>query len=111
MEVVARPKAASHPLTDLALKAHLTERLLSSDGDTAWNDRHGRRADLRVTTLVSIVHSVAMITAGGHAAWMVYRYLGLKLVSQRWFNLDAIRAFSLILVGALSLSIGMAGWH
>jgi hypothetical protein len=52
-----------------------------------------------------------MITAGGHAAWMVYRYLGLKLVSQRWFNLDAIWAFSLILVGALSLSIGMAGWH
>jgi hypothetical protein len=69
------------------------------------------RADLRVTTLVSIVHSVAMITAGGHAAWMVYRYLRLKLVSQRWFNLDAIWAFSLILVGALSLSIGMAGWH
>jgi hypothetical protein len=52
-----------------------------------------------------------MITAGGHAAWMVYRYLGLKLVSQRWFNLDAIWTFSLILVGALSLSIGMAGWH
>jgi hypothetical protein len=53
-----------------------------------------------VTTLVSIVHSVAMITAGGLAAWMVYRYLGLKLVSQSWFNLDAIWAFSLILVGS-----------
>jgi hypothetical protein len=74
------------------------------------SDHYGRRADLRVTTLVSIVHSVAMITAGGLAAWMVYRYLGLKLVSQGWFNLDAIWAFSLILVGALSLSIGMAGW-
>jgi len=52
-----------------------------------------------------------MITAGGLAAWTVYRYLGLKLVSQSWFNLDAIWAFSLMLVGALSLSIGMAGWH
>jgi len=45
----------------------------------------------------------------GLAAWMVYRYLGLKLVSQSWFNLDAIWAFSLLLVKALSLSIGMAG--
>jgi hypothetical protein len=68
-------------------------------------------ANLGMAVIVSVVHSVAMITAGGFIAWLVYRYLGLKFVSRSWFNLDAIWAFSLILVGALSLSISMAGWH
>jgi hypothetical protein len=65
-------------------------------------------ANLDMAVLVSVVHSVAMITAGGSAAWLVYRYLGLKSVSRSWFNLDATWAFSLILVGALSLSISLA---
>jgi hypothetical protein len=68
-------------------------------------------ANLGMAVLISVVHSVAMITAGGFTGWLVYRYLGLKFVSRSWFNLDAIWAFSLILVGALSLSISMAGWH
>jgi hypothetical protein len=58
--------------------------------------------------LVSIVHSVAMIAAGGFLAWLVYRYLGLKLVSRSWFNLDATWALSLILVGTLSLAFSLA---
>jgi hypothetical protein len=65
-------------------------------------------ADLGMAILVSVVHSVAMIAAGGFLAWLVYRYLGLKFVSRSWFNLDATWAFSLILVGALSLSIALA---
>jgi hypothetical protein len=65
-------------------------------------------ADLGIAILVSIVHSVAMIAAGGCLAWLVYRYLGLRFVSRSWFNLDATWAFSLILVGALSLSISLA---
>jgi hypothetical protein len=65
-------------------------------------------ANLGMAVLVSVLHSVAMITAGGFAAWLVYRYLGLKFVSRSWFNLDATWAFSLILVGALSLSISLA---
>jgi hypothetical protein len=65
-------------------------------------------ADLGMAVLVSVAHSIAMITAGGFAAWVVYRYLGLKFVARSWFNLDAIWAFSLILVGALSLSISLA---
>jgi hypothetical protein len=64
-------------------------------------------ANLGMAVLVSVIHSVAMITAGGFAAWLVYRYLGLKFVSRSWFNLDATWAFSLILVGALSLSISL----
>ena len=40
--------------------------------------------------IVSVVHSVAMISAGGSAAWLVYRYLGLQCLSRSWFNLDAV---------------------
>ena len=65
-------------------------------------------ANLDMAVLVSVVHSVAMVAAGGFLAWLVYRYLGLKFVSQSWFNLDATWASSLILVGALSLVISLA---
>jgi hypothetical protein len=68
-------------------------------------------ANLGMAVLVSAVHSVAMIVAGGIFAWLVYRYLGLKFVSRSWFNLDATWAFSLILVGALSLAINLASRH
>jgi hypothetical protein len=68
-------------------------------------------ANLGMAVVVSVIHSVAMITAGGFAAWLVYRYLGLKFVSRSWFNLDATWAISFILVGAVSLSIRVAGWH
>jgi F0F1-type ATP synthase membrane subunit a len=65
-------------------------------------------ANLGMAVLVSVVHSLAMIAAGGFLAWLVYRYLGLKFVSRSWFNLDAPWALSLVLVGALSLAISLA---
>jgi hypothetical protein len=65
-------------------------------------------ASLGTAVLVSVVHSVAMVAAGGCLAFLVYRYLGLKFVSRSWFNLDASWAFSLVLVGALSLAIILA---
>ncbi len=68
-------------------------------------------ANLGMAILVSVVHSIAMIAAGGFLAWLVYRYLGLKFVSRSWFNLDATWAFSLVLVGALSLAISLASRH
>jgi hypothetical protein len=68
-------------------------------------------ANLEMAVAVSVVHSVAMIAAGGFLAWLVYRYLGLKLVSRSWFNLDATWAVSLVLVGALSLAISLASRH
>ena len=64
-------------------------------------------ADLTMAVLVSLVHTVAMIAAGGLCAWLVYRYLGLKFVSRSWFNLDATWATSLVLVGGLSLSFSL----
>ena len=65
-------------------------------------------ANLGMALLVSAVHTVAMIAAGGFLAWLVYHYLGTKFVSRSWFNLDATWSFSLILVGALSLTLSLA---
>jgi hypothetical protein len=64
-----------------------------------------------MAVLVSVVHSVAMMMAGGFSAWLVYRYLGLKFVSRSWFNLDATWAVSLVLVGGLSLATIVANEH
>jgi hypothetical protein len=68
-------------------------------------------ASVGMAVLVSLVHSLAMIAAGGCLAWLAYRYLGLKLVSRSWFNLDASWAASLVLVGALSLAFSLADRH
>jgi hypothetical protein len=68
-------------------------------------------ANLGMALLVSIVHSGAMIAAGGLCAWLVYRYLGLKFVSRSWFNLDATWAATLILIGAISLAFCLVGPH
>ena len=64
-----------------------------------------------MAVLVSIVHSGAMIVAGGLSAWLVYRYLRLKFVSRSWFNLDATWAVTLVLVGAISLAFCVADSH
>jgi len=65
-------------------------------------------ANLGMATLVSIVHAIAMVAAGGCSAWLVYRYLGLKFLSRSWFNLETAWASSLILVGGLALVFGFA---
>jgi hypothetical protein len=65
--------------------------------------------NLGTAVLVSVVHSAAMIAAGGCAAWLVYRYLGLKFLARSWFNLDAAWAVSLILVGAIAMVISLTG--
>jgi hypothetical protein len=64
--------------------------------------------NLGMAVLVSIVHAIAMIVAGGCSAWLVYRYLGLKFVSRSWFNLYTPWAISLILVGAIALVLSLA---
>jgi hypothetical protein len=62
-------------------------------------------ANVWMAVLVALAHSAAMIAAGGLSAWLVYRYLGLRVLSRSWFNLDATWAVSLILVGAVSLAL------
>ena len=84
--------------------------LCAADGVDRGNQAAGALmgANLGMAVLVSIVHSGAMIAAGGLLAWLVYRYLGLKFVSRSWFNLDAAWAVSLMLVGAISLALAVA---
>lgn len=65
-------------------------------------------AGLGRAVAVSGIHSAAMIVTGGCLAWLAYRYLGVKLVSRSWLNLEAPWAVSLILVGSVSLAFGLA---
>jgi hypothetical protein len=60
--------------------------------------------NLGMAVLVAIA---AMVAAGGCCAWLAYRYLGLKFISQSWFNLDTIWAVSLILVGTIALALNL----
>ncbi len=69
---------------------------------------HSAAATLMGSTIsaalgVAIVHTSAMIVAGGSLALGVYYWLGLKFLSRSWFNLDLLWALSLIFVGAVSL--------
>ena len=64
-------------------------------------------ANLGMAVIVAVVHTVAMIAAGGLLAWLAYRYLGLKFLSRSWFNLDATWAVTLIVVGTVSLAISI----
>ncbi|MCF2522195.1 hypothetical protein [Bradyrhizobium sp. G127] len=87
----------------------LCRAVASDDAHTATSTLVG--ANLGTAVLVSLVHSAAMIAAGGLSAWLVYRYLGLRFVSRSWFNLETAWAASLILVGALALVINLAEQH
>jgi hypothetical protein len=87
--------------------------LCAAEGLDRGDDAAGTliSANLGMAVLVSIVHSCAMIAAGGLCAWLVYRYLGLKFVSRSWFNLDATWAATLVLIGAVSLAFSLTGSH
>jgi hypothetical protein len=69
------------------------------------------KTSLGMAVLVSLVHVAAMVGAGGCLAWLVYRHLGLRFVSRSWFNLDAVWAASLVLVGAVALALNLASWR
>lgn len=60
--------------------------------------------NLGLAVLVSAVHAIAMIAAGGVVAWVVYRYFGLQVLSKAWINLDAFWAGSLIAVGLVAVA-------
>ncbi len=62
-------------------------------------------SDMTMALVVAIAHSLAMLTAAGSVAWIVYRYLGVRFIAKSWFNLDGVWALSLIAVGAVSLAL------
>lgn len=58
--------------------------------------------------IVAIIHTAAMISAGGVIAFGVYRWLGLRFLSRSWFNLDILWALSLIVVGGIGIAMALA---
>lgn len=61
------------------------------------------RGNLSAALAVSVAHTAAMVLSGGVIALAVHRWLGPQFISRSWFNLDAVWALSLILVGGLGL--------
>ncbi len=59
--------------------------------------------NMALTLAVASIHTLAMVTAGGGLAFAVYRWLGLKFLSQGWFDLELVWALSLLVVGGLGL--------
>ena len=60
-------------------------------------------AGLATPLAVAVLHSLAMLAAGGMAAYAVHRWLGLNALRTGWLNVEGLWAASLVLVGALSL--------
>lgn len=56
---------------------------------------------------VSLVHTAAMIGSGLIAAWVVYRWLGLRALRSAWLNLDLAWALGLIASGAAAVAMAL----
>ncbi|MFK7836816.1 MAG: hypothetical protein AB8B60_11385 [Sulfitobacter sp.] len=67
------------------------------------------RGNIGTAFVVASVHTLAMTTAGGVIAWIIYKWLGLRFLSKTWFNLDVVWAISLILVGAFGIYTAVNG--
>ena len=69
-------------------------------------------ANIRTAFVVAVVHTAAMGLAGWALAAGVYFLLGLRFLSQSWFNLDVVWALSLVAVGSIgaSAALNQAGW-
>jgi hypothetical protein len=59
--------------------------------------------DAGIAVLVAAAHTAAMLLSGGAIAYAVSRWLGLQFVSRSWFDLEALWALSLIVVGGIGL--------
>lgn len=61
-------------------------------------------SNVKTAFLVALVHTISMTFAGGVLASGTYFWLGLKFLSNTWFNLDIVWALSLIVVGMIGLA-------
>ena len=65
------------------------------------------RSNVGTALVVSLLHSAAMIGSGLIAAWVVYRYFGLRALRSAWFNLDVVWALSLIASGGVAVAMAL----
>lgn len=66
------------------------------------------RLSVGTAVAVSLLHSVAMMISGLAAAWVVYRYVGLRMLRAAWLNLDIVWALSLIVSGGLAIAMALS---
>jgi len=57
--------------------------------------------------MVAVAHTAAMAVSGGLVAFGIYKWLGLKFLSKSWFNIDALWALSLVIVGAVGVWVAI----
>ena len=69
------------------------------------------RASVGTALMVSLVHTAAMIGSGLGAAWIVYRYLGLRALRAAWLDLDMVWALGLIAAGIAAVATALASTH
>jgi len=62
------------------------------------------RSSVGTAVTVSLVHTAAMIGSGLAAAWVVYRYLGLRALRGAWLDLDFAWALGLIAAGVAGIA-------
>jgi hypothetical protein len=67
------------------------------------------RSNLVTALVVAAVHTLAMIGAGLAMAWIVYRYLGLRVLRSAWLNLDTVWGVSLMVAGAAGAVMALFG--
>jgi hypothetical protein len=58
------------------------------------------RSNLATALAVASLHTLAMVASGLAMAWLVYRWLGLRVLRSAWLNLDAVWGASLVIAGA-----------
>lgn len=63
------------------------------------------RSGVISTSLVAVIHTLAMLLTAGLIAWLVYRYFGLRLLQRAWLNLDLLWAALLMTVGGIAVVI------
>ena len=66
------------------------------------------RSGIATSMAIALVHTAAMVISGLLAAWLVYRYLGLKALNRGWFNLDVVWGASLVVAGGASVAMVLA---
>ncbi|MEP7057892.1 MAG: hypothetical protein ABI809_09005, partial [Caldimonas sp.] len=55
----------------------------------------------------TLLHTLAMLAAGGAIAWLVYRWLGLEFLRRVWFDLDVVWGASLVVGGGIGSALAL----
>ena len=69
------------------------------------------RSNVGTALAVSLVHTTAMLVSGLAVAWVVYRYLGLRVLRAAWLDLDVVWAIGLVASGGAALGLALSSAH